>query len=114
MGDPSPVRLDLLRQARAGLPAQLNAGMLFGEGGFCILGWLLFSAGWHHITLYGNTIGVVDPEHGGPAPAVVAATYGLDRGDVEALAQLNDRTPADARVPAVAQRLDELIRRAGG
>ncbi len=114
MSDPGAVDVDLLRQARASLPAQLNAGMLFGEGGFCILGWLLFSAGWHHITLYGNTIGVVDPERGGPAPAVVAATYGLDQGDVEALAQLNDRTPTEARVAAVAGHLDELIRAAGG
>src|SRR5260370_36102073 len=112
MTNPGPVRLDLLRQARASLPPQLNAGMLFGEGGFCILGWLLFSAGWHHITLYGNTVGVVDPERGGPAPAVVATTYGLNRNDVEALAQPNDRTPTHARVAAVAGPLDELIRMA--
>jgi len=69
-----PPRLDLLRQARDGLPGHLNAGMLFGEGGFCILGWMLFSAGLHHITLYGNTIGswtrnrVVPPRTSSRAP----------------------------------------------
>ena len=108
---PSPAaRLDLLRAARDGLPAHLNAGMLFGEGGFCILGWMLFSAGLHHITFYGNTIGVVDPESGGPATQVVARTYGLTQADVESLAQLNDRTPSGERVAAVAARLDDLIR----
>jgi hypothetical protein len=107
---PSPPRLDLLRQARDGLPGHLNAGMLFGEGGFCILGWMLFSAGLHHITLYGNTIGVVDPQSGGPATDVVARTYGLAQADVESLAQLNDRTPSSERVAAVAARLDDLIR----
>jgi hypothetical protein len=110
MSGPPPARLDLLRQARDGLPPHLNAGMLFGEGGFCILGWMLFSAGLHHITFYGNTIGVVDPESGGPATDVVARTYGLAQADVEALAQLNDRTPSAQRVAAVAVRLDELIR----
>jgi len=110
VSDAPPVRVDLLRQARDGLPAQLNAGMLFGEGGFCILGWMLFSAGLHHITIYGNTIGVVDPESGGPATDVVARTYGLAPRDVESLAQLNDRTPSSGRVAAVAARLDELLR----
>ncbi len=112
MSHPS-VRLDLLQQARDHLPPALNAGLLFGEGGFCILGWMLFNAGLHHITFYGNTIGVVDPESGGPATDVVARTYGLDRADVEALAQLNDATPSADRVAAVAARLDELLRAAG-
>src|SRR5258708_33209798 len=97
MTNPGPVGLDLLRQARASLPPQLNAGMLFGEGGFCILGWLLFSAGWHHITLYGNTVGVVDPERGGPAPAAVVTTYCLHRHHHEAPAAPNHTTPDDAQ-----------------
>jgi len=109
MPEPASAQLDLLRRAREQLPPRLNAGMLFGEGGFCILGWLLFSAGLHHITIYGNTIGVVDPAGGGPATSVVARTYGLPQADVEALAQLNDGTPSDARVAAVAARLDALI-----
>jgi hypothetical protein len=106
------VRLELVEQARAGLPSRLNAGMLFGEGGFCVLGWMLFTAGFHHITIYGNTIGVVDPHGGGPATELVARTYGLALADVEALAQLNDRTPRAERHEAVAARLDEMIRRA--
>jgi hypothetical protein len=110
MAGSQPVRLDLLRQARDGLPPHLNAGLLFGEGGFCILGWMLFSAGLHHITFYGNTIGVVDPASGGPATEVVARTYGLAQTDVESLAQLNDRTASPERVAAVGARLDELIR----
>jgi hypothetical protein len=106
------MRADLLEQARASLPPRLNAGLLLGEGGCCILGWMLLVAGYHEITLFGNTVGVVDPARGGPAPEVVAQAYELPLRDVQALAQLNDRTPSTERVAAVAARLDELLARA--
>jgi hypothetical protein len=107
------VRRDLLERARTSLPPRLNAGLLLGEGGCCILGWMLLVAGFHEIALFGNTIGVVDPGHGGPAPDVVADVYDLALRDVQALAQLNDETPTGERVRAVAARLDELLARAG-
>ena len=103
------MRRDLLEQARRSLPPRLNAGLLLGEGGCCILGWMLLVAGFHEIALFGNTVGVVDPGRGGPAPAVVAEAYDLALRDVQALAQLNDETPGEDRVAAVAARLDELL-----
>ena len=99
----------LLQQVRDSLPRRLNAGILMGDGGFCIMGWMLFSAGFHHITLYANTIGVVDPAVGGPAVDVVARVYDLPRDAVVALARLNDATPTSARTDAVRARLDELL-----
>jgi hypothetical protein len=114
LGEPAvPVRADLLEQARAGLPRRLNAGILLGEGGCCILGWMLLVAGYHEIALFGNTIGVVDPARGGRAPEVVAEAYELPLAEVQALAQLNDGTPSADRVAAVAARLDGLLARAG-
>jgi hypothetical protein len=104
--------VELLRRARASLPPTLNAGLLMGEGGCCILGWMLLVAGFHEITLFGNTIGVVDPARGGPATHLVAETYDLPLADVESLAQLNDATPSAARVAAVSGRLDEWLARA--
>ncbi len=101
--------LELLRRARASLPPTLNAGLLMGEGGCCILGWMLLVAGFHEITIFGNTIGVVDPARGGPATHLVADAYGVPLADVEALAQLNDATPSQTRVAAVAGRLDEWL-----
>ena len=106
------MRADLLEQVRASLPSRLNAGLLLGEGGCCILGWMLLVAGYHEIALFGNTIGVVDPGRGGPAPELVARTYELPLRDVQALAQLNDGTPTADRVAAVAGRLEELLARA--
>ena len=103
--------VELLRRARASLPPTLNAGLLMGEGGCCILGWMLLVAGFHEITLFGNTIGVVDPARGGPATHLVAETYDMPLADVEALAQLNDATPSPARVAAVSGRLDEWLAR---
>ena len=103
------MRRDLLEQARRSLPPRLNAGLLLGEGGCCILGWMLLVAGFHEIALFGNTVGVVDPGRGGPAPEVVAEAYDLALRDVQALAQLNDETPGEDRVAAVAARLDELL-----
>ena len=101
VSDRPAVRVDLLRQARAGLPAQLNAGMLFGEGASaswagCLLG---RAAPHHHLRQHHRGRG---PRVGGPAVDVVARAYGLPRRDVESLAQLNDRTPSSERVAAVA------------
>ena len=64
---------------RDGLPPRLNAGILMGDGGFCILGWALFTVGFHPITMYANTLAVVDLERGGPAIDVVAREYELAR-----------------------------------
>jgi hypothetical protein len=104
---------DLLRQVRDGLPRRLNCGILMGDGGFCVLGWMLLSAGFHPITLYANTLGVVEPGLGGPAVDVVARVYDLPRDEVEELARLNDGTPSPDRVGAVRARLDELLARMG-
>ena len=103
----------LLQRVRDTLPPRLNAGILMGDGGFCVLGWMLFCAGFHPITLYANTLGVVHPELGGPAVDVVARTYGLARDDVIPLAELNDATRPDARVDAVRHALDDVLARAG-
>ena len=35
---------DLVARARDGLPRRLNAGILMGDGGFCVLGWMLLTA----------------------------------------------------------------------
>jgi hypothetical protein len=103
------VNADLLRQVRDGLPKRLNAGILMGDGGFCILGWMLLTAGYHPITLYSNTVGVVDPATGGPAIDVIARVYGLDRSAVIELARLNDATPRAGRTAAVREALDALL-----
>ena len=99
----------LLERVRDTLPRRLNAGILMGDGGFCILGWMLLTAGFHPITLYANTLGVVDPGAGGPAVDVVARVYALDREDVVALARLNDATPRADRTAVVRARLGELL-----
>ncbi|HVM65013.1 MAG TPA: hypothetical protein VMU14_09145 [Acidimicrobiales bacterium] len=104
---------ELLQQVRDGLPKRLNAGILMGDGGFCILGWMLLTAGYHPITLYSNTVGVVDPGTGGPAIDVVARVYGLERSSVVELARLNDTTPRAERTAAVRARLDALLAEAG-
>ena len=98
-----------VRRLRDSLPPVLNRGILMGDGGFCILGWMLFSAGMHPITMYGNTIAVVDQGRGGPAIDVVAREYGLPRAIVVELARINDSTPGATRVDAVRARLDELL-----
>lgn len=100
---------ELLTRARDTLPPRLNAGILMGDGGFCVLGWLLFTAGFHPITLYSNTLGVVHPELGGPVVDVVARVYGLERDDVISLGEKNDATPTDARVDAVRRVLTGLL-----
>jgi len=96
---------------RDSLPARLNAGILMGDGGFCVLGWALFVLGYHPITMYANTIAVVDPERGGPAVDVVAREYGIAREDVVALARTNDTTPSSQRVDAVRGLLDAFLLR---
>ena len=100
---------DRLRRLRDTLPRTLNVGILMGDGGFCVLGWMLFTAGFHPITMYGNTIAVVEPARGGPAIDVVAREYGLPRTEVVELARLNDTTPTETRVDAIRTRLDELL-----
>lgn len=100
-----------LEQLRASMPPQLNAGILMGDGGFCILGWMLFSAGFHPITMYANTIAVVEATRGGHACDVVAREYGLSRDDVVALGRVNDTTPSPLRADAVRAKLDDLIAR---
>jgi hypothetical protein len=99
----------LLRQVRATLPPRLNAGILMGDGGFCILGWMLFSAGFHPITLYANTLGVVHPSEGGPAIDVVARVFDLPRESVVELARVNDGSARRERVGAVGAVLDGLL-----
>jgi hypothetical protein len=103
------VNHELLARARDTLPPRLNAGILMGDGGFCVLGWLLLTAGFHPITLYGNTLGVVHPELGGQAVDVVARVYGLGRDAVATLAERNDGTPTAARVDAVRRHLTDLL-----
>ena len=100
---------DRLRQLRDSLPPALNRGILMGDGGFCILGWMLFTAGFHPITMYGNTLAVVDQARGGPAIDVVAREYRLPREVVVDVARVNDTTPAATRVDAVRARLDQLL-----
>ena len=99
----------LVRQLRDSLPPRLNAGILMGDGGYCILGWALVSAGYHPIKIYGSTLAVHDPEGGGSAVAVVARLFDLPHATVRALAELNDATPGPDRVDAVRARLDELL-----
>ena len=100
---------ELLTQARDALPPRLNAGILMGDGGFCVLGWMLLTAGFHPITLYSNTLGVVHPELGGPAVDVVARVYGLDREAVIGMGELHDATPVGERVDAVRRQITELL-----
>jgi hypothetical protein len=100
---------ELLEKARAGLPKRLNAGILQGDGGFCILGWLLVCAGYHPITIYGSTLAVIDARRGGRAIDVVAREYGLEPAAVADLSRLNDGTASVRRVEAVRKRLDALL-----
>jgi hypothetical protein len=103
------VDADLLRRVRDSLPRSLNAGILMGDGGFCILGWTLTIAGYHPITIYGSTLAVNDARDGGSAVTLVARLLDLPEATVRVLAELNDTTPGTARVDAVRARLDELL-----
>jgi hypothetical protein len=102
---------ELLRRVRDTLPAKLNAGMLLGDGGFCILGWMLTLAGFHPITMYNGSLFVADPDpaRSGRVVDVVAGLYGLAPEEVEGLGQLNDEVPSESRVEAVRQELDRLL-----
>jgi len=105
------IRRPELRRVRDKLPERLNAGILLGDGGFCILGWMLTLAGFHPITLYNSTLFVTDPDprRSGLAVEVVAGIYGLPEAAVEELARTNDTTPIELRVQTVRQMLDDLL-----
>ena len=53
-----------LERARDTLPRHLNAGILLGDGGFCVLGWMMVCAGFHEITIYSSFLAVLDPRNG--------------------------------------------------
>ena len=99
----------MVRRVRDTLPPTLNAGILMGDGGFCILGWALTAAGYHPITIYGSTLAVHDARAGGSAVTLVARLLDLPAATVRALAELNDTTPSASRVDAVRARLDDLL-----
>jgi len=103
--------MDRLRNVRDSLPPRLNAGILMGDGGFCILGWMLTVAGYHPITVYNSTLFVNDPDprRGGLVVEVVARTYGLHPEQVVELARTNDESPSNERVSAVRHALDVLV-----
>jgi hypothetical protein len=103
------VNTELLTRVLDSLPERLNAGVLMSDGGFCILGWIMLSAGYHPIRIYGSTCWVNDPEAGGTAVDVVARLCELPPDDVRALGELNDATPTEVRVDAVRRHLDELL-----
>jgi hypothetical protein len=98
-----------LERVRDTLPPRLNAGILLGDGGFCVLGWMMVCAGFHEITFYSSTIAVFDPQRGGSVIDIVAKEYELDRDDVVRIARLNDETPAPERHDVVRSALDDLI-----
>ena len=98
-----------LEHVRDTLPPQLNAGILLGDGGFCVLGWMLACAGYHEITYYSSTIAMLHPQHGGSVIDVVAREYELDREAVVHLARVNDGTPAPERHDVVRIAFDELL-----
>ena len=100
---------ELLEKARDTLPPRLNAGILLGDGGFCVLGWMMLTAGYHHITFYSSTVAVLHPQKGGSVVDVLANEYGLDRDDVIRLGRVNDDTPESERTAAVRAVLGELI-----
>ena len=106
------MNVPLLRQARDGLPRRLNSGILMGDGGFCVLGWMLACAGFHPIAIYANTLAVVDSKRGGSAIEVVAREYGLPAETVAALARLNDATSSEERSEAVRAQIDAILENA--
>lgn len=108
------MNLELLKAARAALPRVLNRGMLMGERGPCVLGFLWMAAGHHPIGLYAGIDAIADPRLGGPAIDVIAGIYGLEREDVARLRRANDDTPAAERSKVVGRLLDELIARGEG
>lgn len=103
------MNLQRLEKVRDTLPPRLNAGILLGDGGFCILGWMMVIAGFHEITFYSSTIAVFHPQRGGSVVDLIAEEYGLERDDVVRLGRVNDDTPDAERTTAVRAALDELI-----
>jgi hypothetical protein len=103
------VNVPRLQRVRDTLPPRLNAGILLGDGGFCVLGWMMACAGYHEITYYSSSIAVLHPQHGGSVIDVIAREYELDRDSVVHLARLNDGTPAAGRHDAVRAALDDLL-----
>jgi hypothetical protein len=103
------MNVERLQRVRDTLPPSLNAGILLGDGGFCVLGWMMVCAGYHEITFYSSTIAVFHPQRGGSVVDIVADEYGLDRDDVVRLGRLNDETPAAERSEVVKAALDDLI-----
>ena len=99
----------LLEKVRDTLPQRLNAGILLGDGGFCVLGWMMVCAGYHEITFYSSTIAIFHPQHGGSVVDVIAREYELERDHVVHLARLNDDTAQDERRDVVRAALDDLI-----
>lgn len=107
------MKVERLERVRDTLPQHLNAGILLGDGGFCVLGWMMVCAGYHEITFYSSSIAVLHPSRGGSVIDVVAEEYELARDDVVRLARLNDETASGERSDAVRAMLDELIGSAG-
>ena len=103
------MNVERLEKVRDTLPPRLNAGILLGDGGFCILGWMMVHAGFHEITFYSSTIAVFHPQRGGSVVDLIAEEYGLDREDVVRLGRVNDDTSDAERTTAVRAALDELI-----
>jgi len=101
--------VERLTKVRDTLPPRLNAGILLGDGGFCVLGWMMVIAGFHEITFYSSSIAIFHPQRGGSVVDVIAGEYGLDRDDVIRLGRVNDDTPDADRRDAVRAMLDELI-----
>ncbi len=106
------MKREALQRVRDQLPRRLNAGILMGDGGLCILGHMLVSAGHLPIAIYASTLALSDPLQGESAIDAVAREYALPREAVLELARCNDRTPLAERVAAVRAALDRLL--AGG
>ena len=83
-----------VERLRNGLPGRLNTGILMGDGGFCVLGWVLFSSA--------STRSACTATHSRSSTRHAAdlrskswrGEYGLGREQVLDLARLNDATPA--------------------
>ena len=107
------MKLDALQRVRDSLPRRLNAGILMGDGGLCILGFMLVSAGHLPITIYSSTLALSDPTQGESAIDAVARAYQLPREAVVELARINDAEPRAQRVEKVREALDRLLAQEG-
>ena len=103
------MRRELLQAACAALPERLNRGILMGEGGPCILGWLWLVTGNHPISIYAGIETIAHPRIGGPAIEVIARLYGLDPGVVAALKRANDDAPPAERSATVRRILEQIL-----